>query len=187
VCCSSICWSDNSQPNLGIATIDAYKAICGYIENQEYEKVEAAVYHLNPVLNLLEKKYDVVLIREIEIALKSKDISKINYVIRKIVYYDMVSIFDNIDFSNETVDKIRVRLKLAYSDYLLISPYIIKQNRFRIDQLIKKDFRRAYNLLASEKPYSKYDLHVNTNTFNDVSDLIKLRVVEIFQDIKSPK
>jgi hypothetical protein len=176
------------RSNLEIAPTDVYKAVFDYIEKRDYEKIREALSYVSPVLDTIKSKFGVDLEPEIETAMNKKDIPLLIASMRKLTFYDLKDILNAIvnEGKFQSVDKLQVWIKMAYLDYLFLSPAItIEKKSFAVDQEIKKIFKKAHAALGEYSPYTKEEKGSDVMQFAEYANQIEAKCLELFPEFKS--
>ena len=176
------------RSELEVAPTDVYKAVFDYIEKKDYEKIKVALAYVTPVMDTIKSKFGVDLKSEIETALRKKDIPLLNTAMRKLVFYDLWDTFDAIvkEGNSQPQDKLQAWLKMAYLDYLFLSPAItIEKKSFAVDQEIKKIFKKAHAALGEYSPYAQEEKGSNLMQFAEYANQIEGKCLELFPEFKS--
>ena len=107
---------------------------------------------MHPILVEIQTDYDIDLEKEIRELIATGQQQKIYNLIKKLIYWDIKHLLSQIlTDDNASLQQKRVRLKMAYFDYLLLSPEI-RQNQFAMDAKLKNAFKRAYAKAAASDP-----------------------------------
>jgi len=176
------------RSELEVAPTDVYKAVFDYIEKKDYEKIRTALVYISPVIDTLKNKFGVELRLEIETALQKKDVPSLNATIRKLVFYDLWDTFNSIvkEGNSQPQDKLQAWLKLAYLDYLFLSPMVVAEKKgYAADQEIKKIFKKAHDALGEYSPYTKEEKGSNLMQFAEYANQIEGKCLELFPEFKS--
>jgi hypothetical protein len=176
------------RKELEVAPTDVYKAVFDYIEKKDYEKIRTALVYISPVIDTLKNKFGVGLRLEIETALQKKDVPSLNATIRKLVFYDLLDTFYSIvkEGNSQPQDKLQAWLKMAYLDYLFLSPTIVAEKKgFVADQEIKKIFKKAHAALGEYSPYTKGEKGSNLMQFAEYANQIEGKCLELFPEFES--
>ncbi len=171
------------QSELKIAPYKVYESIFENFKNKRYAEVRQAIPYLKPVLDTIKTDFALDLQPEIQSALKAKS-DNFYTVIEKLIFYDIQIIFISIleQGENQSHQELKPWLKMAYANYLLLSPTILKnKENFSVDREIKKMFREAYSCLGSESPYGK-KIPPNLELFGKRSDKIIENIVNVFPE-----
>lgn len=173
------------QSELKIAPVKVYESILENFKNKRYEEVERAIPYVQPVLSTIKAKFGLDLQPEIQSALKSKS-NDFYTTLEKLIFYDIRLIFISIIEQGKSTSPQELKLwfKMAYANYLLLSPAVLKEEKgFISDRKIKKMFREAYSCLGSESPYGGKILP-DLKLFEKRSDEIVERILVVFPEIK---
>jgi hypothetical protein len=176
------------RSSLEIAPTDVYKTVFDYIEKRDYERIGVALSYVSPVLDTIKNKFGVDLKPEIETALNKKDSPSLIASIRKLTFYDLKDILNAIVNEGEfqTVDKLQAWIKMAYLDYLFLSPVIVAEKKgFAADQEIKRIFKKAHGALSGDSPYTLEGKGVDPKLFAEYTDQIEAMVLQLFPEFKS--
>jgi len=176
------------RSNLEIAPTDVYQAVFDYIEKRDYEKIRAALSYVSPVLDTIKNKFGVDLKPEIETALNEKDTPSLITSMRKLTFYDLKDILNAIvnEGKFQTVDKLQAWIKMAYLDYLFLSPAIVAEKKgFAADQEIKRIFKKAHGVLSGDSPYTQEEKGVDPKLFAEYATQIEAMVLQLFPEFKS--
>ena len=168
-----------------IAPSKAYKSILENFEKKKYEEVKLALVFVEPVINTVKLKFGLDIKPEIQSGLKAKGTSFCT-AIRRLIFYDICLIFTSIDKEGKdySTDKLRVWFKMAYINYLLLSPVLLKDKaNFAIDRKIKKMFSESYLCFGSESPYGK-KIPPNLKLFRKRSVRIIEELIGVFPEFK---
>jgi len=168
-----------------IAPSKAYKSILENFEKKKYEEVKLALVFVEPVINTVKLKFGLDIKPEIQSGLKAKGTSFCT-AIRRLIFYDICLIFTSIDKEGKdySTDKLRVWFKMAYINYLLLSPVLLKDKaNFAIDRKIKKMFSESYLCFGSESPYGK-KIPPNLKLFRKRSVRIIEELSRVFPEFK---
>ena len=176
------------RSELEVAPTDDYKAVFDYIGKRDYEKIKVALAYVTPVMDTIKSKFGVDLKSELETALRKKDIPLLNTAMRKLVFYDLWDTFDAIvkEGNSQPQDKLQAWLKMAYLDYLFLSPAIATEKKaFPSDQEIKRIFKKAHGSLSEQSPYSQEEKGVDLKLFAEYAAQIEAIVLKLFPEFKS--
>ncbi len=176
------------RSNLEIASTDVYKTVFDYIEKRDYEKIRLALSYVSPVLDTIKSKFGVDLKSELETALNNKDTTSLIASMRKLTFYDLKDILNAIvnEGKFQTVDKLQAWIKMAYLDYLFLSPVIVDDKKgFSADQEIKRTFKKAHGALSGYSPYTQEGKGVDPNLFAECTTQIEAMVLQLFPEFKS--
>ena len=176
------------RTNLEIAPTDVYKSVFEYIEKKDYEKIRVALTYVSPVLDTIKSKFGVDLKPEIETALNKKDIPSLIASMRKLTFYDLKDILNAIvnEGNLQTADKLQAWIKMAYLDYLFLSPVIVAEKKgFAADQEIKRIFKKAHGALSGYSPYVQEEKGVDPKLFAEYTNQIEAMVLQLFPVFKS--
>ncbi len=171
------------QSELKIAPVKVYESILENFKNKRYVEVERAIPYVQPVMDTIKAKFDVDLQPEIQSTLKAKS-NNFYTAIEKLIFYDIQIIFISMIEQKEgqSSQELKPWLKMAYANYLLLSPTILKnKENFAVDREIKKMFREAYSYLGSESPYGG-KIPPNLKLFKKRSDKIIENMVKVFPE-----
>ena len=129
------------------------------------------------------------MIFELSEALNNKERDPIYKALIKMIYYDMHNIFDEvtIEIKGQEYDSVKLRIlfRLAYADYLLLSPAILEdQNGFVINRNIKNLFRKSNNILGLSGPYFAYKEKVSLVLFENQLSQIKNKFLTVLPQLK---
>jgi hypothetical protein len=175
------------RSNLEIAPTDVYRTVFDYIEKRDYENIRVALSHVSPVLDTIRSKFGVDLKPEIETALNKKDTPSLITSMRKLTFYDLKDILNAIvnEGKVQSVDKLQAWIKMAYLDYLFLSPTIVAEKKgFAADQEIKRNFKKAHATLAGNSPYFKGETGPDLKLFADCTTQIEGIVLKLFPEFK---
>ncbi|MBU1753011.1 hypothetical protein KKG56_04030 [bacterium] len=168
-----------------IAPSKVYKSALENFEKKKYEEVDLAIYYIEPVMDAIKSEFGIDLKPEIQSGLKAKGTSFCT-AIRRLIFYDICLIFTSIDKEGKdySTDKLRVWFKMAYINYLLLSPVLLKDKaNFAIDRKIKKMFSESYLCFGSESPYGK-KIPPNLKLFRKRSVRIIEELIGVFPEFK---
>ena len=153
--CTLIVWSargDDVRKTLRMPSSYVYKSMLKFCEKQEYTKIEKSVPFVHPILVEIQTDYDIDLEKEIRELIATGQQQEIYNLIKKLICWDIKHLLDGIlTDDNASLQQKRVRLKMAYLDYLLLSPEI-RQNQFAMDQKLKNAFKWAHAKAAASDP-----------------------------------
>ena len=172
---------------LKIAPVKVYESILENFKNKKYEDVGRAIPYIKPVLDTIKAKFEVDIQPEIQSTLKAKS-DNFHTTIEKLIFYDIRVIFTSIieQGKSQSPQDLKLWFKMAYANYLLLSPVVLKDEKgFIGDREIKKMFRDTYICLGSESPYggkTPPDLEL----FKKRSDKIIENIIKVFPEFSNP-
>ncbi|MFH1563380.1 MAG: hypothetical protein ABIF11_08210 [Nitrospirota bacterium] len=175
------------QSELKIAPVKVYESILENYAHKNYTEIETALAYVEPVIETIKTKLGIDLKPEIQSALKAKN-PQLYTVILRFIFCDIRVIFTSIaeEGKKQSPNNLKLWFKMAYANYLLLSPVVLKdEKRFTSDREIKKMFREAYICLGSESPYggkTAPDLEL----FKKRSDKIIENIVKVFPEFLNP-
>lgn len=176
------------RSNLEIAPADVYKVVFDYIEKKDYEKIKVALAYVTPVMDTIKSKFGVDLKPEIETALNKKDIPSLIASMRKLTFYDLKDILNAIvnEGKVQSGDKLQAWIKMAYLDYLFLSPAIVAEKKgFAADQGIKGNFKKAHATLSGDSPYAKEESGPDLKLFAEYAAQIENACLRLFPEFGS--
>lgn len=175
------------RSELEVAPPDVYKTVFDDIEKRDYEKIRAVLSYVSPVLDTIKSKFGVDLKPEIETSLNKKDTPSLITSMRKLTFYDLKDILNAIvnEGKVQSVDKLQAWIKMAYLDYLFLSPAIVAEKKgFAADQEIKRVFKKAYGALSGHSPYTQEEKGFDLNLFAEYTAQIEAIVLKLFPEFK---
>jgi len=172
---------------LEVAPTDVYQAVFDYIGKKDYEKIKVALAYVTPVMDTIKSKFGVDLEPEIETAMNKKDIPSLIASMRKLTFYDLKDILNAIvnEGKFQSVDKLQAWIKMAYLDYLFLSPAIVAEKKgFAADQEIKRIFKKAHEALSGNSPYTQEEKGFNPKLFAECATQIEGIVLKLFPEFE---
>ncbi|MDI6734647.1 MAG: hypothetical protein QME42_00380 [bacterium] len=171
------------QSELKIAPVKVYESILENFKNKKYEEVERALSYIQPVVDTIKVKFGLELQPEIQSALKAKS-DNFYTAIERLIFYDIQIIFISIieQGKGQSPQSLKLWFKMAYANYLLLSPIVLKDEKgFISDRKIKKMFKETYICLGSESPYGE-KIPLDLELFRKRSDEIIGNIVKVFPE-----
>jgi len=171
------------QSELKIAPVKVYKSMLDNFKNKRYEKVEKAIPFVEPVMNTIKARFGVDIQPEIKSALKARN-NNFYITLEKLIFYDIWNIFTLIikEGENQSPQELKLWYKMAYANYLLLSPVILQnKENFTLDRKIKKMFKETYLCLGSESSYGK-KIPMDLRLFEERSDEIIENIGMVFPE-----
>jgi hypothetical protein len=124
-----------------------------FTQGRDFEKVVRSLPTLKPLLEAFKAKYGRDLDQEIRANAGQGRYDQTLLNVQQLVFYDMKDLMDvGLSRLGESTEQARSKLKAAYLDYLLLSPFVQVKN-FGADQKIKKNFRSATIAVDTVSPY----------------------------------
>jgi hypothetical protein len=146
-------WAQPYRDNLPLPSIEINRQLMTYAQAKDFEKISRTLTMVKPLTDALKKKFVSDVESELRSGLKAQDQDRIVKATQRLVYLDLKDLMDlAVELMGESNDKAKTKMKAAYLDYLLLSPYIEKLN-FSSDQKIKKHFRSANLALDASVAY----------------------------------
>ena len=176
------------QSELKIAPVKVYKSMLDNFKNKRYEKVEKAIPFVEPVMNTIKARFGVDIQPEIKSALKARN-NNFYITLEKLIFYDIWNIFTLIikEGENQSPQELKLWYKMAYANYLLLSPVILQnKENFTLDRKIKKMFKETYLCLGSESSYGK-KIPMDLRLFEERSDEIIENISMVFPEFNNEK
>jgi len=167
------------------AAVDMCASLLEFLEKDDYTRVGKVLVYLDPVLNSIDKVCGTDLATEFETGVQNRDARAVRESIRKVLFCDMLIIFNTIEKEGETRSRRRLRawLKVAYSDYLLMSAGKARKIQFEDDRVIKKTFRRAYAAVTQESPFADAPAQSDIPAFAEYASHIAERCLKLFPEL----
>ncbi|MFH1096031.1 MAG: hypothetical protein V1749_00805 [Candidatus Desantisbacteria bacterium] len=171
------------QSELKIAPVKVYESMLDNFENKRYEKVEKALPFVEPVMNTIKARFGVDIQPEIQATLKARS-DNFYIALEKLIFYDIWNIFTSIikEGENQSPERLKLWFKMAYANYLLLSPVILQnKENFTLDRKIKKSFKETYLCFGSESSYGE-KIPMNLRLFEKCSDEIIENIGMVFPE-----
>jgi len=175
------------RAKLEVPAPDVYNTIFNSMENKDFEKIETAAAYVFPIMEHIKIKYGVNLRAEFDEAVNAKNSDMLRSAMEKLIFYDMLEIFDFIiaESAGYPRDEIAAWLRVAYGDYLMISSAVTSGGQgFVIDTRIKRMFGGAYKALGVDNPYGEKGKEINIKLFTDYSRQIQKECQALLREFK---
>lgn len=130
------------RDNLPLSQVEIFQRMFSQAEEEGFDKIQKGAIFLEPLFSAIQTKMGVGIKGEIEKGIVQKDKTRVLAALGQLVYLDMIDLLSiGGDLLKENnIDKAKSKIKIAYADYLLISPSISAKS-FPTDQKVKNSFR----------------------------------------------
>ena len=136
-------WGQTYRDNLPMPSLEINRQLMTYAQARDYEKITRTLPMVKPLTDALKTKFTSDIESELRSGLTAQDQDRILKATQRLVYLDLKDLMNlSVDLMGESNDKAKTKLKAAFLNYLLLSPFMEKLN-FAADQKIKKNFRAA--------------------------------------------
>lgn len=140
--------------NLPLPSLEINRNLLSYAQAKDFEKISRTLPVVKSLTDTFKAKFGSDIESELQSALNSQDPDRIFKSTQRLVALDLKDLMDlSVELMPESPDRARAKMKAAYLNYLLLSPFVEKAN-FTSDQRIKKNFRSATLALEASAPYS---------------------------------
>lgn len=150
---ASVSSGNTQEYRLGLdpPSFEIYKSMLEFAENEKFDKISGSWGFLGRVPDEIRDKFGVELEVELNDAVRERNKPAALTAVRKLVYYDMKDIFSVILHSNEEdAAQLKGLIKVAYLDYLHLSPEVEKTN-LELDTRIKNSFKEAFAVFSESE------------------------------------
>ena len=142
-----------------------------YAQEKDFEKLSKTLQLVKPITQAVGTKYSKNPEEEVQNAIQKKSGEKALLSVQRLVALDMRDLLSIAAGSiREGSEKATTKLKTAYLDYLLISPYV-QVKSFSADQKIKNVFRKAVTTFASEEELKQMIQEIEKELFSAYPEL----------------
>ncbi|MFQ5454858.1 MAG: hypothetical protein ACE5EA_01485 [Nitrospirota bacterium] len=187
----SICLSPSvsrGQPyrdNLSIPPAEIYKKIMDYISRRDYVKIEKSIVFISPLIKELEKRYNTEIEPRIRDAIQKRDDKALLKSIQRLIFLDISDLFKLIISSmQESHEKAKVKLKIAYLDYMILSQEI-QMIDFMSDKKIRNRFRKISFIFDNLSPYKREDsMSSEVENISKMTKAIENEILKAFPEFK---
>lgn len=139
-----------------------YREILRDFHQRDYEKIERSLHTLQPLVRHLKSTYQIDVVQQIENGIRTGNHKEILLSIQQLIFLDTRDLFSlALNTINTSTEHARKSLRMAYRNYLLLSPYV-QVSHFRTDQRIKTLFRRAATATMESKRLSQLTGEIET-------------------------
>lgn len=151
----SVSWAQVYRDSLPLPSLEINQLIITYVQTKNFEKISRTLQVLKPLTDTFKTKFGFDVESEIRSALVVQDQARLLKATQQLVYFNIKDLMDlSLGLLGESTSKARAKMKAAYLNYLLLSPFIQKVN-LSSDQLIKNRFRAVDLVLGSSSPYTR--------------------------------
>ncbi|PCJ82023.1 MAG: hypothetical protein COA49_03415 [Bacteroidetes bacterium] len=169
--CNSISVFSQLRSELKVAPDKVFSAMIKYAEKEDSVNLIKSMKHIDPLLIRFQQQYDRDFKLIIKEDLKEGSSSDVLIVINDLIYTDIIDILNGVKNGEIETNK-GVWIKIAYKDYVLISPYVVSvDNGFEQDRLLKNNFHKLMSIHSSESGYLSNGENSNIN-----SDLLTIMI-----------
>lgn len=150
-----ISWAQDYRDSLTLPSLEINRNLITYAQAMDLQKISRTLPVIKPLTDALKTKFGIDVESEIRSALVVQDPARLLKATQQLVYFNIKDLMDlSLGLLGESTSKARAKMKAAYLNYLLLSPFIQKVN-LSSDQLIKNRFRAVDLVLGSSSPYSR--------------------------------
>lgn len=158
------------------SSIDLYHQMFVYAEKQDNDKILTLLDSIKVPLNGIKSNFGKDLNAMIKQALSTGSKEDVLQALYTLIYYEMKNVFRDTVKGIESgrlppLATLKERLKLAYVDYLLVSPKAREKN-FDLDREIRKDFNKLFTGDLA-KAVSEDNKNILQNAFNSIENKYK--------------
>lgn len=165
--------------------VKIYQSMLQFVDKQDYGKIEASLAFIQPIVLPIKKKWDVDMEREIREGVAKQNETVVRLSIQKLIFFDMESLlYTSIDKDRLNKER-RVQIRIAYLNYLLLSP-TIKKKQFLADQRVKKVFHRLHASVGTS-PYVRSASDVDFTAMENQIHAMEKEMIKLFPEWKLQK
>lgn len=151
---SSSAFAQPYRDNLPIPSLEINRNLLSYVQAKDFEKISRTLPVIKSLTDVLKTKFGSDIESELRSALDSQDQGRVLNATQHLVYLDLKDLMNlSMEMMEESADKAKAKIRAAFLNYHLLSPFIQTAN-FAADQRIKKNFRTATLTLGVSAPYS---------------------------------
>jgi len=176
--CNSIVVFSQLRSELKVAPDKVFSAMIKYAEKEDSVNLLKSIKYIDPLLIQFQRQYSRDFKLSIREALKEGNKSEVLFVIKDLIYTDIIDILKGVK-DGEIGSNKGVWIKIAYKDYVLISPYVVSlENGFEQDRLLKNNFHKLMSIHSSESRYlsSGVNSEINSDLLTIMIELLKNRM-----------
>lgn len=173
------------RDNLSIPPAEIYKKIMDYISRRDYVKIEKSIVFISPLIKELEKRYNTEIEPRIRDAIQKRDDKALLKSIQRLIFLDISDLFKLIISSmQESHEKAKVKLKIAYLDYMILSQEI-QMIDFMSDKKIRNRFRKISFIFDNLSPYKREDsMSSEVENISKMTKAIENEILKAFPEFK---
>ncbi|MBU4304458.1 MAG: hypothetical protein KJ893_02365 [Candidatus Omnitrophica bacterium] len=143
----SLANAQSYRENAAVSSVYVYRQMVDSVDAGQLSKVLELARPIEAILAALETNLSVNIKSQLERAVASQDREKVKGALHKLIFYDIQDIFRAAKksiTSRTDAGKLKEQLKLAYLDYLIVSP-----EAKRIDFGLDREVRKVFNELLT--------------------------------------
>jgi len=138
---SSLAFAQPYRDNLPIPSLEINRNLLSYAQAKDFEKISRTLPLVKSLTDTLKTKFGSDVESELQSALGSQDQGRVLKAVQHLVYLDLKDLMNlSVEMMGESTDKAKAKIRAAFLNYYLLSPFIQTVN-FTADQRIKKNFR----------------------------------------------
>lgn len=130
------------RDTLQISQVEIFQRMLSQTQEEAFEKVQKSAIFLNPLFSALNEKFGVDMKTAVQNKIAQKDREGLENSLLHLIFLDMTDLLQiaGEQLREKNMDQAKIKIKVAYQDYLLLSPSISVKS-FGASQKIKNDFR----------------------------------------------
>lgn len=160
--------------------VKIYQSMLRFVDKQNYGKIEASLSFVKPVILAIKKKWDIDMRSEIRDGVVKQDEIAVRRSIHKLIFLDMEWLLYKSADKDLTNKERRRQIRIAYLNYLLLSP-TVKKKQFLADQRVKRIFHRLHAILGTSR-YAQSASNVDATVIENQIHSIEKEMFKLFPE-----